>query len=217
MTTFDNFRFSKVINIVSKHNIFLRTNIQWLDLGCNNGDFPKILIGLGCYVTGIDMDPLGPQEMNTQSWEYFKYNIAEGAFPLRSSSFDVVSGLEIIEHIDDTDKFIDEVYRVLKPGGYFVLSTPNICMLRNRLRMLFGLYPHAMEYRNTRLHHIRLYNLKFLISQLKEHNFRLLLAEGMHLLPQKWLRYGWVIKLSDFLAMIFPGLCSNLVVLVKRE
>ncbi len=45
--------------------------------------------------------------------------------PLESESVDCVVSFQVIEHIKRDDKFIDEVYRVLKKGGLFILSTPN--------------------------------------------------------------------------------------------
>jgi ubiquinone/menaquinone biosynthesis C-methylase UbiE len=45
--------------------------------------------------------------------------------PLESSSVDTVVSFETIEHVPDPKKAIQEVYRVLKPGGRFFLTTPN--------------------------------------------------------------------------------------------
>lgn len=217
MTKFDNYRLSRVVKIARRFGVFSRDGIQWLDLGCNDGTLPKILLSLGCSVTGIDSDSRGPLDIDDKCWKYLSYNLDGNVFPFESHIFDVVSGLEVIEHINDTDKFLDEIYRVLKPGGYLVLSTPNICMLKNRFRVLFGLYPHAMEYRKTSLHHLRLYNLESLLKQLKGHNFRLLSAKGMSFSPCKWLKVNLIRGLSEFLSDIFPTLCSNLVILARRE
>lgn len=45
-------------------------------------------------------------------------------FPLESSSFDTVVSMNVLEHIFDFHSVFSEVYRVLKPGGKFVSSTP---------------------------------------------------------------------------------------------
>ena len=45
--------------------------------------------------------------------------------PFEDGSFDVVTANEMIEHIEDHDAFIEEVKRVLQPGGMFLVSTPN--------------------------------------------------------------------------------------------
>jgi SAM-dependent methyltransferase len=67
--------------------------------------------------------------------------------PFADGSADVVLAGEIIEHIVDTETFLLEIRRVLAAGGALVLSTPNILWLKNRLRLLVGRYPEALDYR----------------------------------------------------------------------
>ncbi len=45
--------------------------------------------------------------------------------PFPDKSFDCVVSFQVIEHIESDTKFVAEVYRVLKPGGKFIVSTPN--------------------------------------------------------------------------------------------
>ena len=54
--------------------------------------------------------------------------------PLASTSFDVVSALQVIEHFHRPENFLSEVARVLKPGGLFLVSTPNTRGIGARLR-----------------------------------------------------------------------------------
>ncbi len=44
---------------------------------------------------------------------------------LPDNSFDICSAVEVLEHVEEDQKFANEVYRVLKPGGYFYMTTPN--------------------------------------------------------------------------------------------
>lgn len=48
------------------------------------------------------------------------------ALPFKKSSFDVVTSLDTIEHVKEWEQFLAECKRVLKPGGLFICSTPNI-------------------------------------------------------------------------------------------
>ena len=57
--------------------------------------------------------------------------------PYADRSFDLVTCTEVIEHLEDFRAAIREVARVLRPGGVFVVSTPNVLNLRSRLRYLF--------------------------------------------------------------------------------
>jgi len=57
--------------------------------------------------------------------------------PYANASFDLVTCTEVIEHLEHYRATLREVNRVLRPGGVFVVSTPNVLNLRSRLRYLF--------------------------------------------------------------------------------
>jgi|SRR6185437_12028955 len=44
---------------------------------------------------------------------------------IEDNSFDINVAIEVLEHVEEDEKFVKEVYRVLKPGGYFYMTTPN--------------------------------------------------------------------------------------------
>lgn len=61
--------------------------------------------------------------------------------PMQDESFDVVTALEIIEHLENHYQFVREIARVLRPGGHVILSTPNEHNLQNRWNyFLTGFY-----------------------------------------------------------------------------
>ena len=51
---------------------------------------------------------------------------------LQSESFDLVVSVEVLEHVEADEKFVGEVARVLKPGGRFIMTTPNGDFVQNR-------------------------------------------------------------------------------------
>jgi len=57
--------------------------------------------------------------------------------PYADGSFDLVTCTEVIEHLEHYRAAMREISRVLRPGGVFVVSTPNVLNLRSRLRYLF--------------------------------------------------------------------------------
>jgi ubiquinone/menaquinone biosynthesis C-methylase UbiE len=61
--------------------------------------------------------------------------------PVEDNYFDAVIAGDLIEHLMDTDVFLDELYRVIRPGGFLIITTPNIAWWRNRVRLLMGKVP----------------------------------------------------------------------------
>lgn len=53
-------------------------------------------------------------------------------FPLESDSFDAVLSIETIEHLENPWRFFREISRVLKPGGYAIVTTPNVSTVFSR-------------------------------------------------------------------------------------
>ncbi len=51
---------------------------------------------------------------------------------LPSESFDLAISVEVLEHVQDDEKFVSEVCRVLKPGGRFIMTTPNGDFVENK-------------------------------------------------------------------------------------
>ncbi len=64
-------------------------------------------------------------------------NLNTGGLPYPDNSFNLVTCTEVIEHLEHFRATIREIYRVLRPGGVAVLSTPNVLNLRSRVRYLF--------------------------------------------------------------------------------
>jgi len=61
--------------------------------------------------------------------------------PARDAEFSVVVAADIIEHIVDTDAFTRELYRIVEPAGFVVVTTPNLAFWLSRLRILAGRTP----------------------------------------------------------------------------
>ena len=98
-----------------------------LDIACGTGYGTQILAERAAKVYGIDVSQ---EAVEYAAKNYPRKNIIykQGdavKTPLPDSSVDVVISLETIEHIPAPEPFVKEVKRVLKPGGVFVVSTPN--------------------------------------------------------------------------------------------
>ena len=91
-----------------------------LDVGCGEGQVARMACSLGCRAIGID--PAGAQVVEALRRgggpAYLRGSAA--AAPVRSGSADAAVACLVFEHIDDLDGAIDEVARVLRPGGRFL-------------------------------------------------------------------------------------------------
>lgn len=61
--------------------------------------------------------------------------------PYANAAFDLITCTEVIEHLAHYRRTLRDIFRVLKPGGIFVVTTPNVLNLRSRIRyLLFGFF-----------------------------------------------------------------------------
>lgn len=111
-----------------------------LDLGCGTGYGSKELIKLGAgEVTGIDISreaiKFAISNFQTKSdARIHKLTFQVGdvtRLPFLNNSFDVIISFEVIEHIQNYLIYLQEAFRVLRDGGYFIFSTPNRLQYRH--------------------------------------------------------------------------------------
>jgi len=104
-----------------------------LDLSSGDGDTSETLAAQGFRVIATDYAPQRPMKGVTRVG-----GVDLNSFlPFRSSSFDAVDLVEVIEHIENQPQLIREINRVLRPDGVLLLSTPNVLNAMSRMRFLF--------------------------------------------------------------------------------
>lgn len=109
------------------------TRGRLLDVGAGYGSLAKSALDLGFSVVAVDLDVPFPD--SGVSWVR---GSAVGELPFRDQAFDVVTCIEVIEHVEDQFRLVRELSRLVRPGGLLILSTPNILNLASRLRFLLS-------------------------------------------------------------------------------
>jgi len=105
---------------------------ELLELGCGEGRGVELLAPLAESYTGIDKIKSITEVL---SEKYPTYTFSDGVFPpfpYADNSFDTIVTFQVIEHVKHDEKFIKEIYRVLKKGGQALITTPNIKMTLSR-------------------------------------------------------------------------------------
>jgi len=122
--------------------IYPKPKACMLDCGCGNGDFTLEVANKlqtnRIYGVEACKDFIRLSESKN-------IKVKEGdlnkKIPYESNFFDLVVSDQVIEHLQDTDIFLDEIYRVLKKGAIAIISTENLASWHNIFALLLGWEP----------------------------------------------------------------------------
>lgn len=111
----------------------------FIDIGCDNGENAlKRANKVGAKeIHGIEVVE-SRLEMARNKGINVKEASANEVLPYEDGTFDVLTANQVIEHLYDTDLFISEIYRILKKGGYAVISTENASSWHNIIALIMG-------------------------------------------------------------------------------
>lgn len=121
-------------NLVPGRLIWFDRHIDWqgkdvLDLGCAGGFMAEAMAARGANVTGIDpaAEAVEAARRHARSASHeIRYDVGVGeALPYGAADFDAVVCVDVLEHVADLHKVLDEVARVLRPGGLLLFDTIN--------------------------------------------------------------------------------------------
>lgn len=98
-----------------------------LDVGCGTGANLELLSEFG-RAEGVDVSPEALEFCRQRGLESVRLGEAE-KLPYLDESFDLVTGLDVVEHLDDDVAGLKEMRRVLKPGGHALLFVPAFMFL----------------------------------------------------------------------------------------
>ena len=150
---------------------------QLVDIGCGTGaNLPMLrqAVGPRGTVFGLDFSPLALQWARSEGeLDGGRIHLSQGdalRLPLRDGCTDIVTMLDVLEHLSDDAAALGEVQRILKPGGALILSVPA--------------YQHLWSAHDEALHHFRRYEKSTLRRALKSAGFQVWrLSFAMSLMP----------------------------------
>ncbi|MDX6512511.1 MAG: hypothetical protein QOE36_2015 [Gaiellaceae bacterium] len=200
-----------------------------VDLGLSRGLFlERFRRYRGVQLGGNEIDPDEVARAHERGLEptqafinVFDGNRMTARLPYGDEKADVILAGEIVEHIVDTEGFLREIRRVLRPGGAVVLSTPNILWWKHRLALLAGRYPDALDYRlryGDDFGHVRIFTPALMAELLAETGFEAIRVEGKRLGPIASLARTPrpVARALDRAAARLPSLSDHLLAVARR-
>lgn len=193
-----------------------------LDVGCGSGWLAsRLQERTTATIIGLDI----MTNFHPTGWRYIAADLTRG-LPFRTGSFGCVVAGEIIEHVPDPDRALQEIHRVLAPGGTVIVSTPNIVSWANRILVPLGIQPLGTETssvvalgRRWRLlgqgnrvqGHLKVFSHRALAEILERYGFEVTAKFGM---PAE---FPFPVSLVDEFFTRFVPLASDLLYVASRR
>jgi SAM-dependent methyltransferase len=121
-----------------------RAGRRWFDLGCGQGEFLEQARARG--LCGMGLDYWEPNARAAGAQVPALAADLNRPLPFATASLDGATLIEVIEHIIRAESLVAELARVIRPGGWLVLTTPNVAHLSYRFRALTGHPPKQEGY-----------------------------------------------------------------------
>jgi 2-polyprenyl-3-methyl-5-hydroxy-6-metoxy-1,4-benzoquinol methylase len=194
-------RIGSIIRLAGSNNTIL-------DVGCGTGLIGGELKKNGNTVYGVDYSRQAVKNAVKRGVIAKAADIEHGKIPFKDNFFDGVVLGEIIEHIYDTDAFLQKVRQKIKPGGFMIVTTPNLATFGRRVLLLFGKNPHIEYYfREDSAGHIKYFIRDTLTRLLRENGFEI----GVFTSDEVNFTASGKVQ-SKLLARMFPTLGRTLIV-----
>jgi len=134
-------KIQKVLNMFEKHD-----SGRILDIGCGDG-FISCLIAkkTNAKVYGLDISKNAVRDAMKKHIQAKVVNLDRDKFPFPRNTFDAAFCGDVMEHMYDTEKLLENINNVLKPNGYIIITVPNIASWYNRGFLFLGYMPTWIE------------------------------------------------------------------------
>ncbi len=187
-----------------------------MDVGAGKGEFLFLLkkTNENLDLFGVDYSETNIDELKRSGFEAIKIdfdNFNVNDYKNFFNQFDLVVSFEVIEHIFDTDKYLEFCNKVLKDDGLFIISTPNTGSLQYKLFYLLRGYPYGEN------HHVRFFTKKKLQQYLFFNGFDILKFNNYFSFSSEVIKRGFGVSSDIFAKMISFILFSPLYILNRLK
>lgn len=161
---------------------------NFLDIGCGDGNMTlQIQNALKCNIEAIELIEENVKSAKGKGLSVQQVDLNKEKLPFEDNQFDGILAGEVIEHLIDSEGFLEEIKRVLKKDGVLILTFPNVAAWYNRFLVLFGYVPHWVESGTTKAYgspfgkingHVKAFTRKSGIEMLEDHGFKVEKVRG---------------------------------------
>jgi SAM-dependent methyltransferase len=182
-SAFQQRRFQTTLNLLT--GVFPNSGegLRILDLGCGEGHITEAirckwpraeLCGFDYSLTAI--------EIARQRYPSIDFAVADAYdIPYGPATIDATVMNNLWEHLPDPMRLLDQIRRVLKPGGYVIISTPSRYRFENLVRAAFG-QPIAFMSK----HHVTEYTVGQVVEQMRFGGFEVIARESSRITSEGW-------------------------------
>ena len=198
------------LHILSK-NIIKSKPEMILDIGC--GDGKGVILIANCFnvdfykIHGVDISDASLKACQNK-FNVIKVDLEIDELPFRDDTFDLVNCNQVLEHLRNYRKVMNDAIMVTKKGGYILFGIPNLSHLINRILLLFGLQPLCIAIDGP---HIRGFTHKSFINLLRSfHQVEIVDFTGTVMYPLPYF-------LAKIMSKHFVGLTGYTCYLLKKK
>ena len=200
---------------------------RMLDIGCGYGGVSMTIaqhLSIS-EIFGVDIDERVFEEARSKGLIVTKLDAEKEPYPFSNDYFDLITSFGVLEHLSYFDHVFTESFRILKPRGYLLISTPNLASWINRLALLLGYQPRDVEiskkfavgvskhYGKYAIGHLHTSTLRALKELLVQYGFKIIATKGCKPYVS---RLNPILNLIDTIAAIRPSLARRFFVLSKK-
>ena len=129
---------------------------------------------------GIDIDEKELKKAKKYGIKTIRHDLNKPV-PIKANSFDNIICIEVLEHVFNFQNVLNEAYRMLKPGGTFIVGVPYHGLLKNMVVCLAGFEHHYVD-----TLHVKFFTPKRLRRALKEAGFEIVEESRFGRVPLLW-------------------------------